>query len=96
MSVKNGTANFSFFIAGLGIGATLALLFAPKSGEELRRLMAGKAEEGKDLLAAGRQRFRKQTEGAVALGRELVGKGRERFAGAVEAGRQTYNAALGR
>jgi gas vesicle protein len=30
------TSNLSYLLAGAGIGATLALLFAPKSGRELR------------------------------------------------------------
>jgi gas vesicle protein len=34
-----------FMALGLGIGAVLALLFAPKSGEQLRRELASTLEE---------------------------------------------------
>ncbi|MGH9453014.1 MAG: YtxH domain-containing protein [Terriglobia bacterium] len=33
-------------MVGLGIGAAVALLFAPKTGEETRDLIAGKTREG--------------------------------------------------
>ena len=39
----------SYFVAGLGIGAAIALLFAPQSGEETRKQIAEKAQDGKDL-----------------------------------------------
>ncbi len=34
------STKLTFFLVGAGIGAVLALLFAPKSGEELRRVKA--------------------------------------------------------
>jgi len=40
----NGVTNFGFFLAGLGLGAIVALLFAPRSGKETREYIAGKAE----------------------------------------------------
>ena len=43
----NGATNLGFFLAGLGMGAILALLFAPRSGKETREYIAGKAEEGR-------------------------------------------------
>ncbi|MBN1427139.1 MAG: YtxH domain-containing protein [Anaerolineae bacterium] len=38
--------NLAFLMLGLGIGATFALLFAPKSGERVRELVAEALEEG--------------------------------------------------
>ena len=35
------STKLTFFLVGAGIGAVLALLFAPKSGEELRKPRAG-------------------------------------------------------
>ena len=42
---------FLFFIAGAGIGAVLALLFAPKSGRETRQLLARTAADSRDYLS---------------------------------------------
>ena len=43
-----GTSNLAFLLVGMGIGAGLALLFAPKSGKEVRRYLVRRAEDGRD------------------------------------------------
>jgi gas vesicle protein len=40
-----------WFMAGIAIGATVALLYAPATGEETRRQIARKAQKGRDALA---------------------------------------------
>jgi gas vesicle protein len=60
------------FLTGLGIGAGLAALFAPQSGEETREWIANTAErEFRVLRRIGRRSFR-QLEDAVAEGEEKV------------------------
>ena len=60
------------FITGLGIGAGLAALFAPRSGEETREWIADTAERKfKVLRRVGRQSFR-QLQDVVAEGEERV------------------------
>jgi gas vesicle protein len=60
------------FLAGLGIGAGLAALFAPGSGEETREWIADTAERDfKVLRQRGRQSIR-QLEDVVAKGEEKV------------------------
>jgi len=44
----NGTSNLIYLLAGCGIGATLALLFAPKSGAELRSDISDITRKGYD------------------------------------------------
>jgi gas vesicle protein len=61
-----------FFLTGLGIGAGLAALFAPQSGEETREWIADTAERKfKALRRVGRRSFR-QLQDAVAEGEEKV------------------------
>lgn len=61
-----------FFLTGLGIGAGLAALFAPRSGEETREWIADTAERKfKMLRRVGRRSFR-QLQDAVAEGEEKV------------------------
>jgi gas vesicle protein len=86
----NGGSNFGFFLAGLGIGAILALLFAPRSGKETREYIAGKAEEGRDYVKAKTEDLRNQAEGAVEKGKDLVTKQKELLSAALEAGKQAY------
>ena len=42
------STKLTFFLVGAGIGAVLALLFAPKSGEELRNDIADATRKGID------------------------------------------------
>jgi gas vesicle protein len=86
----------SFLVGGL-VGATVAILFAPRSGRETREMLSERLRDGADR---GRQ-FRDR---AVAKGRELIDEAgdyverqkeglerqRERIAAAVDAGRQAY------
>ena len=86
----NGASNFGFFLAGLGMGAILALLFAPRSGKETREYIAGKAEEGRDYVKAKTEDLRHQAEGAVEKGKDIVTKQKELLSAALEAGKQAY------
>jgi len=69
----NNTGRTTFvFLTGLGIGAGLAVLFAPRSGEETREWIADTAERRfKGLRRMGRRSFR-QLQEAVAEGEEKV------------------------
>jgi len=70
-----------FLLIGAGIGATLALLFAPKTGRELRGDIADYTKRGLD--AAG--------EGARALGEragEVYETGRDKAVEAIDSARE--------
>ncbi|HEY3458174.1 MAG TPA: YtxH domain-containing protein, partial [Bryobacteraceae bacterium] len=43
MEEKSG---FGYFLLGLGIGVAAGMLWAPRSGEETRQLLADRAGEG--------------------------------------------------
>jgi len=59
-----------WFVGGALLGAAVALLMAPESGEGTRRKLAGQAERGrKSLIESGQELFEK--------GRELYERGRE-------------------
>lgn len=90
MSENNGASNLGFFLAGLGIGAILALLFAPQSGKETRDLIARKADESKDFVSEKGRELRQQAEELVEKGKERFQSVKERSAAAVEAARQAY------
>ena len=60
---SNSGEKVLWLLAGLGIGAGVALLFAPKSGRETRRYLKHMAEEGRDKV--------------VETGEEIRGKGKE-------------------
>jgi gas vesicle protein len=79
-----------FFALGTFIGATVALLLAPKSGEETRRLIAVKAREGKDYVSKGGRGVVDKTTGYVDRGKEILQQQRDQLSAALEAGKQAY------
>jgi gas vesicle protein len=72
------------FVLGAVTGAAVALLMAPTSGEETRRILSDKAREG-----------RERAEEAARQGREFLNRQRETFNSAVERGREAYEQARG-
>jgi len=90
MSENNGASKVAFFLAGMGIGAILALLFAPKSGKETREYIAQKAEEGRGYVTAKSREVRKQAEEAVERAKDVVTRQKEQLSAALEAGKQAY------
>jgi gas vesicle protein len=96
MSNDNGGSKAVYFLAGMGIGAILALLFAPKSGEETRDFIAQKAGEGKEYVTARGRELRKQAEEAVEKAKDVVSKQKEQLSAALEAGKQAYQEEKGK
>jgi len=71
----NNAARSTFaFLVGLGIGAGLAALFAPRSGEETREWIADTAERKFMVLRRRGRRSLKQLQVAIAEGEEKVTK----------------------
>jgi gas vesicle protein len=85
-----------YFLAGVSVGAVVALLLAPKTGEQTRKLIAKKAEEGKDYVASKGREFREQAEELAEKGKELVTKQRERLAEVFETGKEAVKSTLSR
>jgi gas vesicle protein len=83
--MSNTTSKIGFFLAGVGIGAIVAVLYTPKSGKETRRLIALKTGEGKDYLQSRGKDLRRQAEDAVDRGKEFVSKQKDRLAEALKA-----------
>jgi len=96
MSENNGGSNIAFFLAGAGIGAILALLFAPKSGKETRDYISQKAGESREKVAAKSQDYRRQAEGYVDKAKDVVNKQKEQLSAALEAGKQAYREEKGK
>jgi len=79
-----------YFIFGAMIGAMTALLFAPRSGEETRRLIASKAREGAELVVNRAKTVAEKTAEIVEKGKEILQEQRDSLSAAVEAGKQAY------
>ena len=89
MSDRNGSGVL-WFLAGLGIGAAVAILYAPHSGEETRQILMSKAEEGRDFVRKRARDAREQAEQWASRGKDVINSQKEQIRSAVEAGRQAY------
>ncbi len=96
MGEHNGGSKFAFFMAGMGIGAILALLFAPRSGKETRDYIAQKAEEGRDFMSTRGRELRKQAEETVEKAKDVVTRQKDQLSAALEAGKQAYHEEKGK
>jgi gas vesicle protein len=72
------------FVLGAITGAAVALLMAPATGEEMRRMLGDKAREGRD-----------RANQAARQGREMWNRQRETITTAFERGREAYEQARG-
>ncbi len=91
MAEESGAAEkIMFFMLGAFVGAVTALLLAPRSGEETRRLIAEKAREGKDYLASRSKEVVEKASGFVERGKEAIQQQRDQLSAALEAGKQAY------
>jgi gas vesicle protein len=98
---SSGGDKFLFFMAGAGIGAVLALLFAPKSGKETRELIARTAADGREFItnkvSDGKQfvgeTSRKVTDdfsSFVDRSKDALVRQKEQITAAFEAGKAAY------
>jgi gas vesicle protein len=84
------TSRLAYFLVGGGIGAIVALLFAPRSGRETRDLIAQKAAEGRERVATTSRTVSDRMTDYIDKGKEVVSSQKEQISAAIEAGKQAY------
>jgi gas vesicle protein len=72
----DNSGKFVWFFAGAALGATVALLYAPQSGEATRRIIRKKSRQGGEFVAeTGRELYEKGLRVADEAA-ELIERGR--------------------
>lgn len=90
-----------YFLIGGVVGATVALLFAPRTGEETREIIASKVKDSKDALqdkikqakdkiSETSERLESGATDLLSKGKEMHNRGKEVISAAIEAGKQAY------
>jgi gas vesicle protein len=96
------STRLTYLLIGGGIGAVLALLFAPKAGSELRGDIADVTRKGIDKTREGARyvgdkagdyygAVRDKAGDWVGGAKDVATQKRGQFSAAIEAGRQAYN-----
>ena len=91
MSDQDNSNSFMWFLAGLGFGALLGVLYAPRSGRETRQAIKNTAQEGKEFIKKQGREARETVEQWVDRGKEVIGRQKDQISSAFEAGRQAYH-----
>jgi gas vesicle protein len=65
MAKDDSSSGIIWFLAGAAVGASVALLYAPKTGRDTRKYITKTTEKSKDAIAGS--------------GKELVDKGKELY-----------------
>jgi gas vesicle protein len=92
MSERDGSG-FLWFLAGLGIGAAVGILYAPKSGDEVRQQLRAVAEDLPDKAKERARQAREQAGSWAEKGRDYLNQQKDQIRSAYEAGRQAYREA---
>lgn len=93
---RQDTTGMGWFVAGLGLGALVGVLFAPKAGRETRESLMSGARESKEFVAARSKQAREQVNAAVDRGRDQIHEYAERGKEVAEKGRERWDSMVER
>jgi gas vesicle protein len=93
MSDRDSGNSFMWFLAGLGFGALLGVLYAPRSGRETREAIKNSAQEGGEYLKTRGREARENVNQWVERGKDVVSRKKEELGSALDSARQAYREA---
>jgi gas vesicle protein len=88
------TNRFSYFLLGLCIGTVSGLLFAPKSGAEMRNYLQAKAQGGTDYVKRQGGELRDRATETLERGTQGLRDQVKSLGDAVDAGKEAYREAV--
>jgi gas vesicle protein len=87
---NNGTVGLGWFLAGLGLGAIVGVLYAPKSGRETRDDIVNGAIDAKERAAAYAQQGLDKANSYVEQGKQTAAEYADRGKEYYEKGRSQW------
>jgi gas vesicle protein len=88
-----GGSGILWFLAGLGIGGAVGVLYAPKAGRETRDSLLSAAEESRDAMQERARKYKDQAQEWADRGKDVISQQKDNIRSAFEAGRQAYREA---
>jgi gas vesicle protein len=95
MSDRDNSNSFMWFLAGLGFGALMGVLYAPRSGRETRDAIKNTAQEGTEYLRTRGREAKETVSQWVDRGKDVVNQKKEQIGSAIDTARQAYREAAG-
>jgi len=89
MSADRG--GFGWFLVGLGIGAAVGVLYAPKAGQETREDLASSARESSEFVRERSRQAAEKVSEFADRGRDHLNEYVDRGKDAVDRGRSQWN-----
>jgi gas vesicle protein len=83
-------SNVGMFLAGVGVGSAVGILFAPKSGDDTREAVRETVQKGTDYIQDNARQVFRGAEEVIRRGSEVVLEQKERIAAAIDVGREAY------
>ncbi len=93
MSDRDSSNSFMWFLAGLGFGALMGVLYAPRSGRETRDAIRNTAQEGGEYLKNRGREARETVNQWVDRSKDVVSQKKDQISAAIDATRQAYREA---
>jgi gas vesicle protein len=87
---ENVGSKVTYFLVGLGVGALVGILFAPKSGEETREFLSKKADDGREYAQKKARELRARADELIEQSKDVAVRKKDSISAAVEAGREAY------
>jgi gas vesicle protein len=85
-------AIFISFLAGAAVGSGLALLFAPKSGREMREQIKDLTDDAVDKIREYSRDAQEKIKSTLEDGKEIVKEKKTILSSAIEAGKEAMKA----
>ncbi|SRR5579859_1769847 len=92
MSDKD-SSGLMWFLAGLGFGALVGVLYAPRSGRETRDALKSTAQEGREYIKTRGQEAKETVGQWVDRGKDVVSRQKDQFSSAIDSARQAFREA---
>jgi gas vesicle protein len=86
----NVGSKVTYFMVGLGVGALVGVLFAPKSGEETREYLSKRADEGREYTQKKARELRERADDLIERGKDVASRQKDSIAAVVEGAREAY------
>jgi len=79
------------FVTGLGVGAAIAMLLTPRSGEEVREMLSARAEDGRGYAKRRVRELSNVANEVADRGRAAMDHQKHAISAAAQAAKDTYS-----